>query len=56
MDYEAALRKLKMEMEYIAGQWDGDKPGLAEDRAHVASDIMTKCDEMIELLDEMNDL
>ena len=56
MDYEAALRKLKLEMEEIAGRWDGDMPGLAEDRAHVAGDIMDKCDEMIELFDELNDL
>lgn len=43
-------------MEYIAGQWDGDLPGLKEDRAEVANDIIKHVDKIIELLDELNEL
>lgn len=32
--------ELRKEMEDIAGLWDGDNPGRAEDRAHLANDIL----------------
>lgn len=34
------LANLKKKMEEIAGEWNGDEPGLKEDRAHAAHDIL----------------
>lgn len=55
-EHETALRKLKLEMEHIAGLWDGDKVGRVMERAQAAAEVMDKCDELITLLDELNDL
>lgn len=38
------LAILRKKMEEIAGEWDGDKPGLQEDRAHAAQDILKAID------------
>lgn len=47
------LNSIKRQAEEIASQWNGDEPGLAEDRAHVATDILKKCEELSELLNEI---
>ena len=36
MDFE----NLRKKMEGVAGEWNGDEPGLKEDRAHAANDIL----------------
>ena len=48
------IAELKERMEQIAGEWDGDLPGEKEDRAEIALDVITKLDEVEELLSELN--
>jgi len=48
------MDKLKEEMEEIAGAWNGDNPGLAEDRAHAALEVIEHIDAIEELLKELN--
>ena len=48
------FKKLKERMEQIAGEWNGDEAGLQEDRAEIALDVITKLDEVEELLAELN--
>lgn len=40
----------------ISSEWNGKNPGSQEDRAHCANDIITKCNELKELLEEMGNL
>jgi hypothetical protein len=42
--------------EAIQGEWDGDNAGRLEDRAHCADDIIGKCNELKELIAEMENL
>lgn len=49
------LDKLKQWAEDIQGQWNGKESGLAEDRSHCASEIVTKVGELEELLEEMSE-
>ena len=44
---------LKKEAEEIQGQWDGDFPGLAEDRAHAAKELEDKLKEVEALVEEL---
>lgn len=48
------MDKLKKEMEEIAGSWNGDESGLAEDRAHAALEVIEHIDAIEELLKELN--
>lgn len=48
------LKKLIEEMEIVSGNWNGDKPGYAEDQAHIANDIIEKSKELINLINELN--
>ena len=50
------LSSIKEWAEEIAGEWDGDNPGRAEDRAHQAQDILDKVVELSILINEMKDL
>lgn len=50
------INQLKSVMEKIAGDWNGDLPGVAEDRAHVANDIINCCDKLSELLTEFGEI
>lgn len=45
-----ALAKIKEEANLISGQWNGDEPGLAEENAHIAEDIIKKVEELEELI------
>jgi hypothetical protein len=49
------LLKLKARMEEISGMWNGDESGLAEDRAHIADEIIAEVDKLIELLKELEE-
>lgn len=51
------LEKLKGEMEEIAGQWNGEYPGILEDRADTALEILEAIrtiEENLEYLDELD--
>jgi hypothetical protein len=48
------LQKLITDCEEIAGWWDGDLPGRAEDRAHIAADIIETTIRLQDLLKELN--
>lgn len=48
------ISNLQKWAEKISGQWDGDLPGLVEDKAHCANDIIDTCKKLKELLDEMS--
>jgi hypothetical protein len=48
------LLKLREELEGIAGQWDGDKPGLQEERSTAAAEGVRLTDKLIELVDELS--
>ena len=37
----------------VQGEWNGDEAGIQEDRAHIAGEIKNKCDELLELLNEL---
>lgn len=47
------LDKLTSELENISGQWDGNKPGSAEDMAQAANEAIEKIEELKELLAEL---
>lgn len=49
------LARLKQWAEGIAGQWNGDEPGLQEDRASIANEIIEKANELQDLLDEISE-
>jgi hypothetical protein len=48
------LRKLIKECEDIQGRWDGDESGYAEDQASIATEIIEKSKELIDLINELN--
>lgn len=48
------LTKLIKECEEIAGRWNGDDSGYAEDQANIANDIIEKSKELIGLINELN--
>ena len=50
------LLKIRKWAEQIAGSWNGDLPGSAEDRAHQATEIMGCIDATIELINGMDNL
>jgi hypothetical protein len=50
------LTTLRSDMEDIAGQWNGDNPGLAEDRAHAATEAIEHIDALVELLAELYEI
>lgn len=50
------LARLKEWAETKGSEWDGDNPGVLEDIAHCASDIISNIDELSDLLDEMEEL
>ena len=54
--YYEYLTALIIDANEIGGQWDGDMPGMAEDRAHVAADIVGFAEKLQTLLDEMHEL
>ena len=37
----------------VQGEWNGDEAGTQEDRSHIAGEIKNKCDELLELLNEL---
>lgn len=52
---QLTINQLKSYAHEVAGSWNGDLPGVAEDRAHIANDIIEKCSELSELLTELGD-
>lgn len=50
-----SLIEIKKYAEEVAGQWNGDESGRAEERADIANDIIEKIDELNQLLAELED-
>ena len=48
------LNELIKEMIVIRGTWDGKESGYAEEQADIASDIIDKSRELIDLINELN--
>lgn len=56
MDYRtlaAHLTKFITEQEDIAGRWNGDLPGAAEDNAHEASDLIELAQPLLDKLKQL---
>jgi len=47
------LKEIKEYAEKITGEWDGDLPGLEEDRANIAGDILDAIQNIEDLLNEL---
>jgi hypothetical protein len=47
------LEKLKKQMQDIAGNWNGDEPGLQEENAKIALEVIEKIDEINKLIDDL---
>lgn len=54
--WDTELDFLAKEMEEVAGEWNGDEPGLQEERSTLASDIAEKARELRSLISEFSDL
>jgi hypothetical protein len=48
------LNELIKEMMYVQGRWNGDEGGYAEEQASIATDIIEKSKELIDLINEFN--
>jgi len=48
------LVKLIKECEGIRGHWNGDTDGYEQEQAHIATDIIEKANELIDLINELN--
>lgn len=48
------LYKLIEEMIIVRGKWNGDEGGYDEEQADIASDIIEKANELIDLINELN--
>jgi len=49
------LELIKKWAESISGQWNGKEPGIQEDRAHQANDILEKVKELEQLINDLDD-
>jgi len=49
-----ALNRLEKKLSNIAGNWNGDESGLAEDRARASLDVIEKINEIREIIEELN--
>lgn len=54
--WDTELDFLAKEMEEVAGEWNGDEPGLQEDRSTLAADVAEKARELRRLISEFSDL
>lgn len=48
------IQKLIKEMEEIQGCWNGDESGYQEEQAGIATDIIEKAQELLDLINELN--
>lgn len=55
-NYKMTLEQIKKWAEDIVGNWNGDNPGSAEDRAHQANDILEAIKNLEELISGMDEL
>ena len=49
------LDKLQEFFEEVAGNWNGDNPGLDEDRAHIALEALEHLKALKELTEQLNE-
>ena len=54
LKYKNMFKKLKKELEEISSEWNGDEPGIAEDRCHTAEEAIKQITKLEELLKELN--
>lgn len=47
------LIKMRLDLEALAGQWDGDFPGKLEDQAHICGEIVDHIKTIEPLLEEL---
>ena len=52
---EDEIKKVISYAEVVASSWNGDDAGILEDRAHIATEIIDKCNEVLVLLKELNE-
>ena len=50
----SVLSEMKEKASTIQGLWNGDNAGSEEDRAMAAQELHQKCNEIIELINELN--
>ena len=48
------FKKLKKELEEISSEWNGDNPGITEERSHIAEEALEQITKLEELLKELN--
>ena len=53
VEREKALQEIIRYAENVAGNWNGDNPGVQEDNAHIANEIIEKCNDVLNLLNEI---
>lgn len=51
----SVLSEMKEKADTIQGLWNGDNSGRVEERAMAAQELHQKCNEIIELINELND-
>jgi len=50
---EQEILKIKKWADEIAGSWNGDEAGYLEERATCANELSEKCNEILELIKEL---
>lgn len=54
--HDTALLEIILDAEKLAGEWNGDEPGVGEDKANYATEIAEKATELRELIDQLEEL
>lgn len=49
------LEKLKVRMQELSGQWNGDESGRLEDQAHICDEVIEHIDQIEVLLKELEE-
>ena len=47
------ILEVKAQAEHIASLWNGKNPGIDEDRAMIALEVIEKCDQLLNLVEEL---
>ena len=50
------IRNIIEKYEKVAGEWNGDEAGIAEERASIANDIIGTAKELLSLIEEFENL
>jgi len=52
-DIHEHIKEMMLWADEISGDWDGDNPGIEEDRANLAEEITDKTEELHDLIQTM---